>query len=152
MTTTCNASTCDDESDARGCKAFTYGGEPVGDEFGISETGSDAEGVTLYRCGSGDGYIVVSDQVNNEYDVFDRQPPFAHRCSFELVAGSDLTDDTDGIDVIQSAAYPGGLFGACDHCNGSKDELDLASWERIAEACGLEVCPLGKVPGSTAAR
>jgi len=138
---------CDDESDSRSCRAFTFTGTPVGPEFGIPETTSDSEGVALYECGPTEGYIIVSDQAEDEFEVFEREPPFAHRCTFELRRGSDVTDETDGIDVAQIPAYPGGIFGACDGCGGSQDELDLVPWESIATACGLRVCPLGQLPG-----
>jgi 3-phytase len=134
---------CDDQSDDHSCRAFTYAGAPVLPEFGVVETGSDSEGVTVYRCGREDGYIIVSDQSNDEFEVFDRQEPFRHLCTFELARDGDRTNATDGIDVVQIPAYPNGLFGACDGCGGSSDELDLVAWERIAAACGLRICPLG---------
>jgi hypothetical protein len=139
---------CDDNTTDHGCKAFTYDGQQVGPEFGVAETGSDAEGVALYRCGVDDGFIIVSDQKNNEFEVFERQPPFTHLCTFELRAESDLTNATDGIDVFQDTAFPDGLFGACDNCHGPGDELDLVAWEDIAVACPLDVCPLGEPPGA----
>ncbi len=137
---------CDDQVDSRSCRAFTYAGTPIPPEFGIEETGPDSEGVTIYRCGPQEGYIIVSDQSNDEFEVFDRQEPFTHLCTFELASGGDRTNATDGIDVVQIPAYPNGLFGACDGCGGGSDQLDLVGWERIAEACGLRICPLG-APG-----
>jgi hypothetical protein len=134
---------CDDESDSHSCRAFTFGGEAVGEEFGIAETASDSEGVAIYRCGPEDGYIIVSDQSRDEFEVFERQEPFRHLCTFDLEVDGDQTDATDGIDVVQVPAFPGGLFGACDGCSGGEDQLDLVRWERIAEACGLRVCSLG---------
>ncbi len=134
---------CDDQVDSRSCRAFTYAGSPIPPEFGIEETGPDSEGVTIYRCGSQEGYIIVSDQSNDEFEVFERQEPFAHLCTFELSSSGGSTNATDGIDVVQIPAYPNGLFGACDGCGGGEDELDLVAWERIATACGLRVCPLG---------
>lgn len=131
---------CDDRSDDRGCRAFSYAGDPIGEEFGIAETGSDAEGVALYDCGQGTGYIIVSDQKNDEFEIFDRNS-FSHLCSFSMHSGSDRTNDTDGIDVFQGPAAPrGGIFGACDNCRGSSDELDIALWADIAIACGIAMC------------
>ena len=85
----------------------------------------------------------MSDQSNDEFEVFERQEPFTHLCTFELARDGDRTNATDGIDVVQIPAYPNGLFGACDGCGGSSDELDLVGWERIAAVCGLRICPLG---------
>jgi myo-inositol-hexaphosphate 3-phosphohydrolase len=68
---------CDDKSDVRSCRAFTFDGSFIPSEFGIPETGSDSEGVTVHECGLVQGYVIVSDQSKDELEVFDRQDPFA---------------------------------------------------------------------------
>jgi myo-inositol-hexaphosphate 3-phosphohydrolase len=132
---------CDDTS-RDGCQAFSYYGQRVGREFGRGEFDTDAEGVAIYRCPQREGYIVVSDQHNDEFEVFDRGS-FEHLCTFSTSHAGALTHDTDGIDILQSGAYPEGLLGACDDCSSeSADALHLTPWSAIAEACGLRVCPL----------
>jgi myo-inositol-hexaphosphate 3-phosphohydrolase len=133
---------CDDKSSSRGCRVFSYDGTFIPPEFAADETGSDAEGVAIYQC-PGAGYIVVSDQANDQFEVYDRQSPFTHRCTFQANTNGDRTNDTDGIDIMQSTAYPNGLFAACDGCSGSSDEMDLVRWESIAVECGLDICQLG---------
>jgi hypothetical protein len=150
---------CDDAVDTYGCEVYTYNGSYVG-AFGVGYMTTDSEGVALYRCGASAGYWVVSDQSSDEYEIFDRNPPFAHyecydvgsppSCSgptyntgcFELRdggPGGDLTNDDDGIDIFQGTAYPYGIFGACDGCGSGhpvgQDEFDLAPWAGIAQEC-----------------
>jgi myo-inositol-hexaphosphate 3-phosphohydrolase len=135
---------CDEGSDDHSCRAFGYDGQP-GPEFGAEVLGKEAEGVSIYRCPERHGYVIVSDQEHSEFEVFDRGD-FGHVCTFATKKGSDLTHDTEGIDVLQSSASPEGLFGACDGCRpGSGDELHVTPWSAIAKACGLRVCP---VPGA----
>jgi 3-phytase len=133
---------CDDESELHGCRVFTYAGEATGVDFGVGVIGSDAEGVALYRCPERQGYVIVSDQGNDEFEVF-RRTDFSHVCTFRIEGRVRQTRDTDGIDVLQSSAFPDGLFGACDDCSSNDhDELDLVPWPAIARACGLRVCPV----------
>ena len=147
----------DDKSNSQGTKVFTFAGVEI-QHFGIQETGSDSEGNAIYRCGPDAGYIIVSDQRQNdkakafsEFEVFDRMT-FSYLGNFRLQAGgSDWTGSTDGIDVFQGAATAatGGIFAACDGCgqNGqSRDQLDIVGWDRIAEGLGLLVCPNGIPP------
>jgi 3-phytase len=133
---------CDDHADQHGCRAYARDGEP-GPAFGADVLGADAEGVTIYRCPGRGGYVIVSDQGNSEFEVF-RRDSFEHACTFSMKKGTDLTHDTDGIDVLQSPAFPAGLFGACDGCSlRGGDELHIAEWPAIAKVCGLRVCPVG---------
>jgi myo-inositol-hexaphosphate 3-phosphohydrolase len=129
---------------------FTPSGELIQD-FNSPATGSDAEGVTLYRCGSG-GWIIVSDQrptdPASEYEIFDRNT-FAHIGTFSLQdAGGNFTNATDGIDVFQTptSTFPSGVFAACDDCANTGDDVDLVGWERVAAAFGLAICPDGVPP------
>jgi myo-inositol-hexaphosphate 3-phosphohydrolase len=132
---------CDDHAEEHGCRAYGHAGEP-GPAFGSAVLGSDAEGVAIYRCAERQGYVVVSDQGSSEFEVFARDG-FEHLCTFSMRRGTDLTHATDGIDILQSRAYPEGLFGACDGCSWTGgDELHLAEWPAIARACGLRVCPM----------
>jgi myo-inositol-hexaphosphate 3-phosphohydrolase len=145
---------CTDDSDCSGsCVIAEFGcasanGCPLNDDV----LGLDAEGVEIYECGTKHGYIVVSDQqaggAQSEFEVFQRQPPYDHLCTFTLKNGAELTNDTDGIDIAQTTAFGGGgMFMACDDCQaGSQepDHIDIIEWEDIAAACGLDSCPGGE--------
>jgi len=131
-------------------RAFSPTGTLLG-EFGPPDIGSQAEGVALYRCGTG-GWIVVSDQRQaqggaSEFEVYERTT-FAHVGTFTLKnAAGDVTNATDGVDFFQvpTSRFPAGVFGASDNCQPGKiDDTDLISWDRVATALGLAVCPDGQ--------
>jgi len=129
-------------------RVFTAGGTLLTDVSGVF--GTDAEGLAIYRCGSG-GYLLASDQSHDEFEVFDRLT-LRHLGTFLVRdASGDRVNDTDGIDIFQAptARFPAGVFGACDSCSGTGDDVDLVRWERIASALGLDVCPDGVPPSST---
>jgi myo-inositol-hexaphosphate 3-phosphohydrolase len=148
---------CDDAG-ALGCQAYTYAGVLSGNNFGDDECAgrgfpespacmsTDAEGVALYECDSTNGFLFVSDQNNDEFEIFNRETvagTHTWRCMFEVFDGGDKTNDCDGIDIFQDTSYPNGLFGACDNCGGvAVDELDLVYpvTTEILQACAV-VCP-----------
>ena len=135
------------DSSGGGVRAFSADGELIAD-FGSGVFTSEAEGVAVYRCGS-EGWIVVSDQKGTaEFEVFDRRT-LVHVGTFVAQnAGGSFTSATDGIDVFQTPTtrFPAGVFAACDRCGSSNDEVDVVSWDRIAGALGLAVCPDGRPP------
>ncbi len=141
---------CDDESGLHGCQAFSYDGQRAGAPFGGAVLGPEPEGVAIYRCPEGRGYVVVADPDQGEFEVF-RREDFQHACTFSLKSKGDLTNKTDGIDILQSSGWPAGLLGACDDCSSkADDQLDIVSWSEIAAACNLEVCAPPAREASTA--
>jgi len=109
----------------------------------------DAEGVTiLYGAGTGNdaGYLIVSSQGSNDYNVYRRDGDNAFIGKFAIVAatpGIDGTSDTDGIDVTSAplgSAFPHGVFVAQDGENtapAADQNFKLVPWERIAKALHL---------------
>lgn len=97
----------------------------------------DLEGVTLYIQPGGDGYLIASSQENNEFLVYDRQPP-NHYIGRFTIGGTDKIDavtHTDGICVTSrplGEAFPAGLFVAQDDENDDGNQnFKLVSWARI---------------------
>jgi 3-phytase len=107
---------------------------------------ADAEGVTLYYGPGDSGYLIVSSQGSNDYNVYRRDGDNKFIGKFAIVqspASIDGTSDTDGIDVTGAAlgpAFPHGVFVAQDGKNTSPaapQNFKLVPWERIAEALNL---------------
>jgi 3-phytase len=115
---------------------------------------ADAEGVAVVYEGEQGGYVIVSSQGSNSYNVYDRFPPFAFRGAFVIAEGIsaagaaiDAVEDTDGIDVTSSslgAAFPGGVFIAQDGVNFEGPEkkqvpqnFKLVPWPAIRDALKL---------------
>lgn len=105
----------------------------------------DAEGVTIFYGAGNAGYLIVSSQGSNDYNVYRREGDNAFIGKFAIVAnqGIDGTSDTDGIDVTSvalGAAFPHGVFIAQDGDNsapGAAQNFKLVPWEQIATALGL---------------
>lgn len=106
----------------------------------------DVEGVTIFY-GEGDkGYLIVSSQGSNDYNVYRRDGQNTFLGKFAIVdspEGIDGTTDTDGIDVTSASlggAFPHGLFIAQDGKNtnpSAAQNFKLVPWEAIARALNL---------------
>jgi 3-phytase len=106
----------------------------------------DAEGVTIFYGAGEKGYLIVSSQGSNDYNVYHREGDNKFIGKFAIVpspAGIDGTSDTDGIDVTGASlgsAFPNGVFVAQDGKNtnpSAAQNFKLVPWERIVEALGL---------------
>lgn len=108
----------------------------------------DAEGVAIFYGAGDQGYLIVSSQGSNDYNVYRRDGNNAFIGKFAIVAqkpGIDGTSDTDGIDVTSASlgsAFPRGVFIAQDGSNtapGAAQNFKLVPWEQIAKALNLSM-------------
>lgn len=106
----------------------------------------DAEGVAIFYGEGASGYLLVSSQGSNDYNVYRRDSENTFIGKFAIVAspqGIDGTTDTDGIDVTSvslGTAFPHGVFIAQDGKNTSPaaaQNFKLVPWEAIAKALNL---------------
>jgi 3-phytase len=132
---------------------WRYSAEPNGgsDRIAIDTVKSghltdDAEGVTIFYGAGERGYLIVSSQGSNDYNVYRRDGDNAFIGKFAIAGeqpGIDGTSDTDGIDVTSTAlgaAFPHGVFIAQDGDNtapAAAQNFKLVPWERIAKALNL---------------
>lgn len=97
----------------------------------------DVEGLALALGPNGSGYLVVSSQGMDRFDVFERTGTNAYVGSFRLTSsgGIDETTHTDGIclaAVPLGPAFPGGVFVAQDDATpGGRQNFKIASWQEI---------------------
>ena len=107
----------------------------------------DAEGVTIFYGTGESGYLIVSSQGSNDYNVYQRDGENTFLGKFAIVnspQGIDGTSDTDGIDVTSvslGAAFPHGVFVAQDGKNttpSAAQNFKLVPWESIAKALNLQ--------------
>lgn len=71
--------------------------------YGDKHLTADAEGLTLYDGGNGQGYLLASSQGNNTIALFNRQAPHQYINSFTVAAGSiDGVKETDGMMVVNA--------------------------------------------------
>jgi 3-phytase len=99
-----------------------YAADPLADdadqqrgEFGRGEFTEDHEGIAVYARDDGTGYLLVSDQQANRFNIYRREgaadAPYTHPLLARLPL---MTDESDGSDLVTASlpGYPGGLFVA----------------------------------------
>jgi len=110
---------------------------------------ADAEGLTIYDAGDGEGYLMASSQGDNTFAVFDREDQeFKGQFRVGAEHGVDGVEVSDGSMVTSSSLgghFPHGLFVAHDGENtpaeGDREitNFKLVPWEEIAEPLDLDI-------------
>ena len=100
-------------------------------------TASDREGLCLYSCADGTGYLVLSSQGNSSFKVYERQGDNLFVKTF-IAAQSE---GTDGLD-INSASIPGFPNGFIIIHDDPGMQYYIYDWADVAEL-DLTVCPDG---------
>jgi myo-inositol-hexaphosphate 3-phosphohydrolase len=84
----------------------------------FAQTGvtGDHEGLSIYKMDNGQGYIVLSDQKANKFQVFTRNGTKDNPNNHQLIRiVKAQTKDSDGSDILNlplGSAFPGGIFVA----------------------------------------
>lgn len=110
----------------------------VGEADGLVD---DVEGLALAPSGATGGYLVASSQGDNAYVLFNLENG-AKVGRFRIGgAGSEATEDTDGIELMLGdfgPDFPQGLFIAQDGNNQPEAQnFKLVSWASVLAALGL---------------
>ena len=100
-------------------------------------TASDREGLCLYSCNDGAGYLVLSSQGNSTFKVYERQGDNAFVKTFIAAQSTG----TDGLDICSSAipGFPNGFIIIHDD---PEMQYYVYDWADVAEL-DLTVCPDG---------
>lgn len=104
----------------------------------------DREGVAVYGCSDGTGYILISSQGNTTVKVYRREGENGdpHKHTLVTTIETKGSSETDGLDVTNrptSAQFPHGLL-VTHHSPGK--QFNLYAWEDIARDY-LTVCTAG---------
>ena len=91
----------------------------------------DVEGLAIYFLPDGDGYLIVSDQGQSQFKVYQRQGAHRFLGSFSI-QGSHETDGIDVCNMSLGSRFPKGLF-ACHSARGNRPVL-VTPWEAVAGA------------------
>jgi myo-inositol-hexaphosphate 3-phosphohydrolase/predicted phosphodiesterase len=97
----------------------------------------DREGIALYACNNGEGYLVLSSQGNSTFKVYERQGSN----TFVKTFSATNADGTDGLDVT-SASAPGFPNGFAIIHDDPGAQYYIYDWADIAGP-DLRVCPNG---------
>ena len=106
--------------------------------FARSGFRGDREGIGIYALPDGTGYIVVTDQLDedSEYHVYPREGasgnPHDHSREVAVLRGG--ADATDGIEVSSSALGPGLPHGALIAMNSAPRNFLVFRWQDVATA------------------
>lgn len=98
--------------------------------FGQQDFTEDIEGISIYKFADGTGYILVSDQQANKFNVYPREGSGSAHAYQRIKAIHTSTVESDGSEVASKAlpGFPHGLFVAM-----SDDKtFQFYSWESIA--------------------
>lgn len=84
-------------------------------EFGRGEFTQDNEGISVYARDNGTGYLLVSDQQANRFNVYPREgnagAPYAHSLLARIAVSTDESDGSE-LTTTELPGFPGGLFVA----------------------------------------
>ena len=82
--------------------------------FGTKDFGRDIEGISIYKNDDGTGYILISDQQQNTFNVFPREGSKDNPHKHELIKSIELmTMESDGSEVTSvnlGDEFPKGIF------------------------------------------
>jgi len=108
--------------------------------FGTADFEIDREGIAIYETDQRNGYLIISDQQANEFQIYRREGEPDNPHHHTLVKTIRLqTDQSDGCDVTCKALneqFPRGLFVAMSN----EGTFHLYSWRDIAGS-DLETVP-----------
>ena len=106
--------------------------------FGRTGFRGDREGLAIYALPDGTGYIVCTDQLDqdSEYHIYPREgaPGNRHDHSREIAVVRGGADATDGIEISSSALGPGLPNGAMIAMNSAPRNFLVFRWQDVARA------------------
>ena len=110
--------------------------------FGREGYRADREGLALYTCGGGRGYLLSSDQIegSTRLVIYRREgdPGAPHRHS-PIGVVPTAADNTDGIEVT-SQSLPGFAQGLLVMMNSTPRTFQQSSWEQLRSfTCGEQI-------------
>ncbi|HEU4747216.1 MAG TPA: phytase [Gemmatimonadaceae bacterium] len=105
---------------------------------------ADVEGVAIYYGANGTGYVIASNQGEDNYALYRREGNNEFIGKFSIVAnetlGIDGASETDGLDVtslLLSPEFPGGLLVVQDGRNlmpAARQNFKYVSWQAVMRA------------------
>lgn len=101
-------------------------------EFGLTGFAEDREGISFYKVTADTGYILVSDQGANQFQIFTREgepgKPHVHRLLKTVKVAAMESDGSETTSFALGPNFPHGLFVAMS----TDRTFHLYSWDDIA--------------------
>lgn len=131
---------CDEQAGIRKYHADPAKGDQELAIFGQGDFKADNEGISIYKLTDSTGYLIVSDQSANRFNIYPRTGTGPGHNHYEKIASIPLsTVLSDGSEVTNTSlpGFPHGLFVAM-----SDDKtFQFYSWQDMAIPYGLSVKP-----------
>lgn len=112
--------------------------------FGTDGFTQDREGISIYKIADGTGYILVSDQQANAFQIFKREgepgDPHNHQLIKVVQVSTNESDGSDITSTVLDERFPSGLFVAMS----DNRTFHYYSWDDIA-GDDLKKAPNGEV-------
>jgi 3-phytase len=116
-----------------------YAADPDADQaneelavFGKDDFSEDCEGISIYKVEGGIGYILISDQQVNKFNVYKREGepsnPHQHRLIKVIELSTTGSDGSEVTNRILSPNFPGGLFVAM----ADDKSFQFYAWDDLA--------------------
>jgi len=101
----------------------------------------DREGIAIYTCKGGTGYILLSSQGNTTVKIYPREgdPGSPHNHTLIITIDTNGSTATDGLDVTNRQTSPAFPHGFLVKHNSQGNNFILYAWEDIAQD-GLKIC------------
>jgi len=106
--------------------------------FGQNEFLEDNEGISIYKFEDGTGYILVSNQSANKFNIYTREGSKGNPHQHKLITSIPVsTNQSDGSDVTSFSlpGFKGGLFIAMS----TDKTFQYYQWSEIAKKVGLRI-------------
>lgn len=107
--------------------------------FGEKDFARDIEGISVYEVDAKTGYLLVSDQQRDTFNIYRREgdagAPHVHTLIKTVALSTLESDGSEVTSVALSPKFPGGLFVAMS----TDKTFHLYSWEQIAKAPGEQL-------------
>jgi 3-phytase len=106
--------------------------------FGQGEYLEDNEGISIYKFDDGSGYILVSNQSANKFNIYPREgskeDPHQHRLMSSIPFSTNQSDGSD-VTSFSLPGFQGGLFVAMS----TDKTFQYYAWADIAKRAGLRI-------------
>lgn len=134
---------CDEQAGIRKYHADPDRGDEELAFFGQQDFLEDNEGISFYKFRDGTGYILVSDQSRNTFNVYPREGasgnPHLHP-RLAVIPVSTVQSDGSELTAVSLPGFPGGMFVAM-----SDDQtFQFYRWADLARKAGLRINKRGK--------
>ena len=104
--------------------------------IGVRDFSRESEGISIYDLGDGTGYILVSDQKANRFNIYPREGTAADPHTHPLLKRVDVrAKDSDGNETASTTLltdYPGGLLVAMS----TDKTFHYYAWDQFVNAPG----------------